>query len=301
MVRSAPDGLETRYSTVLTPSRPPRAQLSQELNADMSPVRSWNPSDYDPDISIPSVESQDLPKPLIDSDSSLASSPGGCLSTTNVDRTSLLTPQPSEDDSVQDQTILLQESKLQTPDRTGELPRRTESTPSIQVLPAATVLQTTSEDDSLTRSMETLKILDRELNPQKHLGSRGTSSPSPSRRRRSGSAIVREIHRVGDEEPLNDNWPVLQKSFATALSCVSNTARVLSSSGLHLEPDSTTHKLYHEASAMAQFQLPSSRIVGFIGDSGVGKSSLINSLLDKPDLARTVSIFYRSESLPELT
>ncbi|KAF3031928.1 hypothetical protein E8E12_002110 [Didymella heteroderae] len=45
-------------------------------------------------------------------------------------------------------------------------------------------------------------------------------------------------------------------------------------------------KLYHEALRLAQFQLPSSRIVGLIGDSGVGKSSLINSLLDKPDLAR---------------
>lgn len=69
-------------------------------------------------------------------------------------------------------------------------------------------------------------------------------------------------------------------------------AQVLSSSKLHLESGSTIQGLHQQALDLAALQLPSSRIVGLIGDSGVGKSSLINSLLDKVDLARAVSDYF---------
>lgn len=66
-------------------------------------------------------------------------------------------------------------------------------------------------------------------------------------------------------------------------------ANTLSSSNLHHEGGSSVRNLYQQAAQLHQFQLPSSRIVGLVGDSGVGKSSLINSLLDKVELARAVS------------
>jgi putative ribosome biogenesis GTPase RsgA len=66
-------------------------------------------------------------------------------------------------------------------------------------------------------------------------------------------------------------------------------ATVLSKSALYRENGSHIQTLYRQATELSNFQLPSSRIVGLVGDSGVGKSSLINSLLDKIDLARAVS------------
>ena len=65
--------------------------------------------------------------------------------------------------------------------------------------------------------------------------------------------------------------------------------KVLSSTSLHQEAGSTVHSLQQQAVDLGRQELPSLRIVGMIGDSAVGKSSLINSLLDKPNLAKSVS------------
>ncbi|KAJ5610470.1 hypothetical protein N7510_007189 [Penicillium lagena] len=53
--------------------------------------------------------------------------------------------------------------------------------------------------------------------------------------------------------------------------------------------DSTTsfYKLQEEIRQLSDFKYPETRTVGFIGDSGAGKSSVINSLLDQPNLARS--------------
>lgn len=277
---------------------PIRSSLSLPLSAkeiwdsdtDMSSVVFQSSPDYDQDNPIPSVEFEDTLNASIDPEPLLTSSHGGSPSPTAITRPRILTPQTSEEDDGQEMTSL-HGSKLHTGYLTEKFPRQIDSTSSTQIPPSTALLQPPSEDDNLLRSMETLKIHDQGRNSQTPLRSRETSSPTPSRRRRSGSAIIREIHRVEDEEPPTADTPAVHKAFATALSCVSNTASVLSSSNLHLEPDSTTHKLYHEALTLSQFQLPSSRVVGLIGDSGAGKSSLINSLLDKPDLARAVCYF----------
>ena len=286
-------GLNTEGPIPSSSSLPPSAEVSRDTNTDTS-----SPS-YDPDIPIPSVESEDTLIPSINSEPLLAGSHGGSLGTTAITRPRILTPQTSEEDDVQP-TISLQGLRLQTADSTEEFSRQTIYRSSIQILPSATLLQHPFGDDNLLSSMETLKIHDQGYDSQNPLRSCESSSPTPSRRRRSGSAIIRKIHRVEDEEPPKADMPQVQKALTTALSCVSNTASVLSSSSLHLEPDSTTHKLYQEALTLSQFQLPSSRIVGLIGDSGAGKSSLINSLLDKTDLARAVCILDRFEKLLRL-
>ncbi|PYH84639.1 hypothetical protein BO82DRAFT_304125 [Aspergillus uvarum CBS 121591] len=53
--------------------------------------------------------------------------------------------------------------------------------------------------------------------------------------------------------------------------------------------DSTTalHQLYEQALKASHFAYPATRTVGFIGDSGMGKSSIINSILDQEGLARS--------------
>ncbi|KAL2828351.1 hypothetical protein BJY01DRAFT_228475 [Aspergillus pseudoustus] len=53
--------------------------------------------------------------------------------------------------------------------------------------------------------------------------------------------------------------------------------------------DSTTifHSLYEQTLSASRFTYPATRTVGFIGDSGMGKSSVINSILDIEGLARS--------------
>ncbi|KAF4487271.1 Nuclear GTPase SLIP-GC [Colletotrichum fructicola Nara gc5] len=68
---------------------------------------------------------------------------------------------------------------------------------------------------------------------------------------------------------------------------MSRLARVLGSSPLHIDPDSAIKRLHKRARDLSRFQCPPTRTVGFVGDSGVGKSSLLNSLLHQKGLART--------------
>ncbi|ROW15158.1 hypothetical protein VPNG_03092 [Cytospora leucostoma] len=119
-------------------------------------------------------------------------------------------------------------------------------------------------------------------------GSLAVSPPGYSRRR-SSPRPGPVTHRVEDEEPPDDEFhsPAFQRRLSQAKSMLQGLTRVLSSSPIHLEPDSTL-KLHHaEAETLSQFRPLSTRTVGLVGDSGAGKSSLINSLLDKDSLART--------------
>jgi hypothetical protein len=65
--------------------------------------------------------------------------------------------------------------------------------------------------------------------------------------------------------------------------------RVLSSSSIHLEPDTVVNRHHEQAQNLSQFEPLATRTVGLVGESGVGKSSLINCLLDRDSLARTTA------------
>lgn len=175
------------------------------------------------------------------------------------------------------------------------VPRGT-STPSILVHPSPPPNHSrevrASRTDSLTHAITALH-----MNSSSRVGSPASQglgeseSPSPARRRRSGSRMGRESHRIEDEIPPEGLFYTreVQEALVNARTLTSRMANVLSSSNLHLEDESRVQGLYQQAQALNAFQLPSTRIVGLVGDSGVGKSSLINSLLDKVELARAVS------------
>lgn len=93
---------------------------------------------------------------------------------------------------------------------------------------------------------------------------------------------------MADELPPQERFhePAFQQSLSSAKHLMANIVGVLASSSLHNEPDSTMQRLYQQAIDLSGFQYPSTRTVGLVGDSGVGKSSLINSLLDIEGLAR---------------
>lgn len=81
----------------------------------------------------------------------------------------------------------------------------------------------------------------------------------------------------------------IQDALASAKKAATDMATVLATSNLHREQDSAIRPLYLKAVSLGRFTPPAVRIVGLVGGAGVGKSSLINSLLDIPGLARAVS------------
>ncbi|VUC28222.1 unnamed protein product [Clonostachys rosea] len=121
--------------------------------------------------------------------------------------------------------------------------------------------------------------------PQRDFG-----TPRRNRRRsgRSPSASYSAPHNVHDEPVPEDIFHStgFQQALRDAKRLTSDLKTVLDDAPLLQDHESTIAKLHEEAVKLASFEYPTSRRIGFVGDSGVGKSSLLNSLLDYKDLAR---------------
>ena len=170
-------------------------------------------------------------------------------------------------------------------------------TPSIHVTPSAATTGSrqagTQRTDSLADLTSGIRLETPRSGSSGAAGQRESRSPSPSRPRRPSYQIERE-----DEQAELSEIRIVQDAIANAKTLTTRIVDVLSSSNLHREHGSRIHSLYQQATELDGFQLPSSRIVGLVGDSGEGKSKLINSLLDKMGLARSVRhIFVLSGSL----
>lgn len=113
--------------------------------------------------------------------------------------------------------------------------------------------------------------------------------PAGHSRRRSSPRPAPVIHRVEDEELPDDEFhhPDFQRRLSQARSMLQDLTTVISSGSVHFDPDSAIKRIHEEAKVLSKFQPLATRTVGLVGDSGVGKSSLINSLLDQDSLART--------------
>ncbi|KXJ85353.1 hypothetical protein Micbo1qcDRAFT_128158, partial [Microdochium bolleyi] len=126
-------------------------------------------------------------------------------------------------------------------------------------------------------------------------GSSSQLTPGPEHgtpcqgRRVSGKQENRPPHDLDDEQVPGDRFsdPTFQQAFNDSKAVAANLRRVLASSDLHLQPSSAMARLHRTAVELEGFRPPATRVVGFVGDSGVGKSSLLNSLLDMEGLART--------------
>ncbi|KAK2045699.1 hypothetical protein LZ31DRAFT_540968 [Colletotrichum somersetense] len=97
------------------------------------------------------------------------------------------------------------------------------------------------------------------------------------RRSRAGSRASLIPHDVRDEEPPPNHFhdPAVQGAFGDAKALAARLAGVLEGSPLHASADSTIKRLHRRARELANFQCPSTRTVGFVGDSGVGEPSLL--------------------------
>ncbi|KAH8883504.1 hypothetical protein GQ53DRAFT_699385 [Thozetella sp. PMI_491] len=117
----------------------------------------------------------------------------------------------------------------------------------------------------------------------------GSSASRQRRRSRSSSTALQQRHEVRDEMAPKQRFheQSFQDKLRDSKEGVSQLVELLSSSSLHNDPDTMMKRLFKQAEDLSSFQSPATRTVGFVGDSGVGKSSLINSLLDIKGLART--------------
>ncbi|KAK4442405.1 hypothetical protein QBC34DRAFT_313226 [Podospora aff. communis PSN243] len=120
-------------------------------------------------------------------------------------------------------------------------------------------------------------------------GAPTTPTPSRHRGRYPSPRVTPSKHSVADEQAPEDRFhaPDFQKALSDARTAMGGLARVLGSSTVHVEPGSVIQNLRRKAEDLARFECPPTRTVGLVGDSGVGKSSLLNSLLDTRNLART--------------
>lgn len=177
---------------------------------------------------------------------------------------------------------------LTLPDASDMASNQTVSMPSL-------VSETSSlHNDTLVSGFEAMRLVadDRTLSLN-DLDRQEGQSPSPDHGLRSESDVdSEEVHSIDKEEPPIARFyqPEVQRALSTAQESVARVVNVLSSSNLHTENASTIQSRYHEGLELALLPKLPPRIVGLVGDSGVGKSSLINSLLDRKDLARAVSL-----------
>lgn len=90
-------------------------------------------------------------------------------------------------------------------------------------------------------------------------------------------------HDVADEEPPRDDFynPTFQQAYGDARALMANLSGVLKSGAGSHDRDSAIQRLTDEAAELALFQCPTTRVVGFVGDSGVGKIKI-----SSPELPR---------------
>ncbi|KKK20944.1 hypothetical protein AOCH_004180 [Aspergillus ochraceoroseus] len=79
----------------------------------------------------------------------------------------------------------------------------------------------------------------------------------------------------------------LQRAVKEVRSQLLHLSNTMGRCGLAHDQTTDISALYEQVQMMSKFDYPATRTVGLIGDSGVGKSSLVNALLDQSGLSRS--------------
>ncbi len=128
------------------------------------------------------------------------------------------------------------------------------------------------------------------------------SGPTPATKRRASSAPAQplgtdnlsklDIYNANDETPPEEPYfnPEFQSALQNGKLVAQRIASEFEKCELARDHDSHVASIILTANELRKFDAPSVCTIGIVGDSGVGKSSLINSLLDSTGLARTVSL-----------
>lgn len=269
-------------STVHEGARSTPSSTPFVFGAPQSPFHS-----FDPDTPVPSVERE------VSADSD-QQSPASTVRYTPLQSSEVRSTAQDVDPEASLRGISgLGELRLNTPQPPPSPTQRASRTPPIHVTYSPPVNVTggsrSDRSESLVARVAAMGVDSQQVGSLSPAGANGRRSPS--RRPRSSSGAQREIHQVESEEPPDVFARMLevQEALSNARELTGRIRALLSSSTMTHEHGSSIQALHNQAVTLDEFQLPSSRIIGLVGDSGAGKSSLINSLLDKSELARAVS------------
>ncbi|KAJ5086192.1 hypothetical protein N7532_010963 [Penicillium argentinense] len=86
-------------------------------------------------------------------------------------------------------------------------------------------------------------------------------------------------------DPIDDQS--FQRNFNAVKVQIQELSRVISECPLSQDPGTRLHQIHLEAKQLSEYKDQEPRIVGFIGETGAGKSSVINSILNQRGLARS--------------
>ncbi|RYP26651.1 hypothetical protein DL767_007934 [Monosporascus sp. MG133] len=120
---------------------------------------------------------------------------------------------------------------------------------------------------------------------------RASSSRATQDRTSPAGSLAVEVasYNVRDEQP--PTHPFFTSSFQTALKdgldIAKGIANMIQSIPDSIERGPEIHRLLEDAKILSSFVGSDTRTIAVLGDSGQGKSSLINSLLHFPDIAKT--------------
>ncbi|RYP86399.1 hypothetical protein DL770_004904 [Monosporascus sp. CRB-9-2] len=127
------------------------------------------------------------------------------------------------------------------------------------------------------------------LSPPQAEFSRLTLTESPSTPPAGSLAVEVASYNVRDEQP--PTHPFFTRSFQTALKdgldIAKGIANMIQSIPDSIERGPEIQRLLEDAKILSSFIGSDTRTIAVLGDSGQGKSSLINSLLHFPDIAKT--------------
>ncbi|OOQ84220.1 hypothetical protein PEBR_33708 [Penicillium brasilianum] len=109
-----------------------------------------------------------------------------------------------------------------------------------------------------------------------------------------------EADEAGDDlfspDPIDDRR--LQDSLNAVKIQLRELSQTIHNCEVAQDPETSLHHIYQEAKKLSEFKDQEKRIVGFIGETGVGKSSVINSILDQRGLARSSGASAACTSVP---
>lgn len=217
----------------------------------MMPQPSNSPSTSDAESGADACSSAEVLTPQ----SSRAASVAGSLS---PDRNE---PVPSIE--VADDDALPNLDALRLSDTTGPSPSPSPNSDPMDLSELAAALDNSTPDPGLRP------------HPQR-VASSSPGTPSrrtPRRTRQPSLRVDKAPHRVRDEKPPADPFydPKFQRALNEAKELMGRLAPVLASSDDYQDADPTIRSLSDTAQQLAVFQGPRARVVGLVGDSGVGK------------------------------
>jgi hypothetical protein len=218
-----------------------------------------NNNDADPDVPIPSIEPRHY-------------SPASESVTTARSSTTMMTPLSTPPPNTSRPPTLPRDSSLGIGEAFGQIQLTGPGGLADLSGLGAALNDVARGSDGRAASLDPTSANGSHLSPGAHNRSRRQS------RSRRSTSVSQQPHNVREEEPPPDAFhkPSFQAAFQGTKAAMASLSIVLGSGPAYDDQESRMLALQRDANRLAQFQCPSKRTVGLVGESGAGLST--NSL-----------------------